>query len=1159
MKHVVTTLVMLALIGSALAQPSTTSSKETKRDIAFGTVVNPKEQVKASRKLAKELAKPGSATWRGRGDQKRYYHFPDANTDVPYRVCVPSSWDGKSKLPLVMFLHGGWNDESSYLDQNDKQLVKLADQYGFLLVSPLGYKGAYGNSLRLPAVYGRPDEAAKVLSERTAQRDSTNILSEKDVINVLELVLNEYPVDREQLFLTGHSMGSGGTWYLGAKYSQYWKALAPMSGPFLQASMYPWERIRKMPIFISEGTKAPASLEGSRQLAAWMKSNGFNVEYKEVDADHGGMVPLILPDVFDFFTKFRHQKSPAKGQVVQQLVVQHDGSPKTNFPLATDKGLATICFDASDDVSVQTTARLFAEDVERVTGKKPALVSSKSKLGTYAVIIGTIEKNQLINELVKTGKLATDALQSQWERYTIKTINNPFPGVKQALVIAGSDRRGTSYGVFSISETIGVSPWYWWADVPVQQRDVLTIKPIDFTSKSPSVKYRGIFINDEDWGLKPWSSNNYEKELGDIGPKTYAQVCELVLRLKGNMVAPAMHSCTGAFYSHPESKVAANRYGIIMTTSHCEPLLFNNAAKSEWDSKRDGEWNYAKNKAVILKKMADRVREASPYENIYTIAMRGVHDEGLRGNLSSQEKVAVLTQVMADQRDVLTKYLKKPATEIPQIFVPYKETMDVYELGLQVADDVTLVWVDDNYGYMKRLSGPEERKRSGGAGVYYHFSYLGAPHDYLWLNTTPPVLMYEELMKAYLTGADRYWLVNVGDIKPAELGMQTFLELAWDVEKFDYASINRHQSQFLARTFGTAYESSFQEILDDYYRLAWSRKPEFMGWEREWDAPRYKELANTDFSFQHYNDAQQRLADYQRISDKVDNLLKALPEASRPAFYELIAYPVMGACQMNRKFLMAQLNNELVKANNLSNANWAAAQAKAAYDSINSLTLQYNTLLDGKWDGMMALAPGWCAKYQNMPHVTISEGVASTPVDLAPQADKNKREGCTVIDLKQMKNKVSQNGHSLRIIEGLGYDGYALQLGEATEQTVDPTNLNGTRVDYEFAGVTADSVTVHVYSVPFWALHKGKSTRYGLTVDGQLVVVSQSDHKEYSDAWKDRVMQNSVQTVATFPVDKARPTHTFTLTCGDPGMIIQRVVIDWGGLKKTYVGPSALH
>jgi len=308
MKHFFFSLVILAIACSVYAQSSTSSKIDKERDIAFGTVLNPKAQVKASRKLAKELTKPSSANWRGRGDQKKFYHFPDANTDVPYRVCVPSNWDGKSKLPMVLFLHGGWNDESSYLDQNDKQLVKLADQYGFLLVSPLGYKGAYGNSLLLPAVFGQPEAAKKILSERTAQRDSANIFSEKDVINVIELVLNEYPVDRKNMYLIGHSMGSGGTWYLGAKYGNYWKALAPMSGPFVQESTYPWERIRKMSIFISEGTKALASLEGSRQMADWMKKEGFNIEYKEVDADHPGMVPLILPDVFEFFKRNMNKK-----------------------------------------------------------------------------------------------------------------------------------------------------------------------------------------------------------------------------------------------------------------------------------------------------------------------------------------------------------------------------------------------------------------------------------------------------------------------------------------------------------------------------------------------------------------------------------------------------------------------------------------------------------------------------------------------------------------------------------------------------------------------------------------------------------------------------------------------------------------------------------
>lgn len=840
-----------------------------------------------------------------------------------------------------------------------------------------------------------------------------------------------------------------------------------------------------------------------------------------------------------------------------QIAVHKQAERKvSDFCVVAEKTVASVYCDNADFVAVKTTARLFAEDVERVTGKQPELVSSKSRLGQYTIIIGTVEKNQLIKELVKSKKLDVEQLRNQWESYIIKTIDNPFPGVKQALVIAGSDRRGASYGAFSISEAIGVSPWYWWADIPVKKSPTISIEPLSFTSKSPSVKYRGIFINDEDWGLKPWSSNNYEKKLGDIGPKTYAQVCELLLRLKGNMVAPAMHSCTGAFYSHPESKVVADQYGIIITTSHCEPLLFNNAAKSEWDSKRDGEWNYLKNRNVILKKMEDRVREASPYENIYTVAMRGVHDSGLRGNLTDKEKVDVLTQVMGDQREVLKKYLKKPATEIPQIFVPYKETMDVYELGLQIPDDVSLIWVDDNYGYMKRLSSPDEQKRSGGAGIYYHFSYLGGPHDYLWLNTTPPVLMYEELTKAYKTGANRYWLVNVGDIKPAELGMQTFFDLAWDVNRFDYTSINQHQSQFLARTFGAKYEKDFQDILDNYYRLAWSRKPEFMGWEREWDAPQYKNILNTDFSFQNYNDAQQRLADYKRISDLSDNISKELPENVRPAFYELLSYPVKGSYQMNRKFLLAQLNSELVKENKLSNANWAAKESKVAFDSINNLTLRYNTMLNGKWNSMMALAPGWCAKYQDMPKVKLAEGIESTPVDLDPQKSKNKFDSCTVIDLKQMKNKVAKNGHTLQIIEGVGYDWYALKLGETMEQTVDPKNLDGTRVEYEFTGVTADSVTVHVYSLPFWALHKGKSTRFGISVDGQPVFVSQSDHKEYSEPWKDRVLQNGVVTVAKFPVNKALPMHSLTLICGDPGMIIQRVVIDWGGLKKTYVGPS---
>jgi predicted peptidase len=268
--------------------------------IAFGTTLDPKAQVCESRALAQSLANPSAPQWRAKGDQRRSYRFKAGNADVAYRVVVPTNWDGSAKLPLVMFLHGAGNDESSYLDQNGKQMVNLAQQHGYVLVSPLGYQGAYGTFLRLPAVFGQPEEANKKIAAITPESEANNELSEKDVINVLELVLNEYPIDRTAMFLTGHSMGSAGTWYIGAKYADYWAALAPMSGPFVQETGYLWESVRRMPIFVTEGTAAE-SLAGSRVLEDWMTTSGFKLQYKEVNADHPGMVPLVLPDVFTFF------------------------------------------------------------------------------------------------------------------------------------------------------------------------------------------------------------------------------------------------------------------------------------------------------------------------------------------------------------------------------------------------------------------------------------------------------------------------------------------------------------------------------------------------------------------------------------------------------------------------------------------------------------------------------------------------------------------------------------------------------------------------------------------------------------------------------------------------------------------------------------------
>ncbi|MBR4898064.1 MAG: glycosyl hydrolase 115 family protein [Prevotella sp.] len=818
---------------------------------------------------------------------------------------------------------------------------------------------------------------------------------------------------------------------------------------------------------------------------------------------------------------------------------------KGGFALFDKSRVATIYVDAGEPVAVRKAVALFAEDVERVTGLKP-VVTANAKAAQ--IIIGTLGHSPYVDRLVKGGRVDAGTISGGWEQFLIKTDGDQ-------LFVVGSDRRGTAYGLFTLSEKMGVSPWYWWADVPVERRSSVYVTA-DYVSKTPSVKYRGIFINDEDWGLKPWATTNYEKELGDIGPRTYARVCELLLRLKANMLAPAMHSCTGAFYSHPDSKVVCDSFGIIVTTSHCEPLLLNNAAKSEWDQNRDGDWNYKTNRETIVKKWDDRLAEASQYENIYTVAMRGVHDAGLRGNLPMNERVPLIEQVIKDQRELLVKHkayspISSPSSSpdprtIPQIFVPYKETMDIYENGLRVPDDITLVWVDDNYGYLKRVSNPEEQRRSGRAGVYYHLSYLGAPHDYLWLNTTPPVLMYEELKKAYDTGADRYWLLNVGDIKPMELGIQTFMDMAWDFGTFNISNTKCHQAEMLASLFGKEHEKEFQTILDDYYRLAWSRKPEFMGFEYEWDDKEHTGLKPTDFSFQNYGDAQQRLADYQRLSDAVELMATNIRGAGHvlygnssasDAFYELLQFPVQGACQMNRKFLMAQLNQELGAQGLFAEANWAARQMEQAYDSIDALNRRYNEQLNGKWRGMMALSTGFTntTMYYKKPEVKRYDGINELPVDLTPKHET--LQGCYVLDLSNYDNKSSD----ARLVSGIGYDWQVMQLGQAT---------------YSFPAVSRDTVEVTVYTVPFWPLYAGKSNVVSIAVDDGQPQVFENKFEEYSRTWKDQVMRNGAVCRLRFAVDKTKAAHTISFIAKDPGQMLQRVIVDWGGLKPTYVGPE---
>ena len=629
-----------------------------------------------------------------------------------------------------------------------------------------------------------------------------------------------------------------------------------------------------------------------------------------------------------------------------------DKSSTRDFTLANTKSAAPIYLDAGDFPVVRIAADALAADIEKVTTARPNVSSNAPAPVDNAVFIGTLGKSTLIDNLVAQKKLDVSSIRGQWERYLIATVENPLPGVRQALVIAGSDRRGTAYGAFSVSESIGVSPWVWWADVTPQRRDTLVLPRARFVSKAPSVKYRGIFLNDEDWGLRPWSRKN-EPEVGNIGPMTYARVGELLLRLKANYLWPAMHEATTAFNQIPENKVLMDKYAIVMGSSHPEPLLFNNA--SEWKYPKD-QWNYDTHPDLIKGVWAKRLQENGQYENSYTVGIRGIHDSGMQGGGTVQDGVKRLERVIADQRELLAKYVDPKVSQVPQVFVPYKEVLPFYQAGMKVPDDVTLVWVDDNFGYIRQLSDATERKRSGGSGVYYHFSYLGQPESYLWLSSTSPALTAYEMHKAYAYGADRLWVFNVGDIKPIEKEMEFAMRLAYDVDSYPVDKAMNFLTDFATENFGAAYAAQTAAILTEYYRLTAQTKPEHN------DRMMVSEAEQTA-----------RIAAYNALVQRADALYAQLPATKKDAFFELVLYPVKGAAMTNLKqtSLMRGDMNEAMK----------------AHEAIQQITATYNTgIAGGKWDRMMNAAPMNSAGFRR-PDASNVNGQIAAPMMLLNAKD----------------------------------------------------------------------------------------------------------------------------------------------------------------------------
>jgi len=645
-----------------------------------------------------------------------------------------------------------------------------------------------------------------------------------------------------------------------------------------------------------------------------------------------------------------------------------------DFKIAYEGEIAAIYVDGGDYAVCQIAADCLANDIELACGTKPAVVHSTDGLSGSVIFIGTLGHSAAVDALAGSGKIHVSDLTGQWETFALEVVDNPMASVERGLVIAGSDRRGTAYGVFDLSETMGVSPWFWWADVPVLHRERLVVRAGRYKQGPPSVKYRGIFINDEDWGLHPWARKTYAPEDGYIGPKTYRKVFELLLRLKANHLWPAMHDCTKAFNAFEDNKVIAEQYAIVMGSSHCEQMLRNNVWEwNRWtpsDGSSRGNWDWCTNSAKITEYWEERVKTNAPYENIYTTGMRGIHDSGMPcSGASNGQKVQIMQgQIFPAQRQMLAEWVHPDPRTVPQIFCPYKEVLDLYNLNMQVPDDITLVWPDDNHGYIRRLSNSAERGRGGRSGVYYHLSYWGSPHDYLWLCSTPPALIWEEMKKAYDYTADRVWIFNVGDIKPAEICMEFALRMAWDIDQYDHTNIQTYLEQWARRQFGPEYKEQIAEILADYYRLGQTRKPEHMA----------TYASGEEFSLIHYGDeAQRRIEAYKDLEARADAIYQSLPAIFRDAFYQTILYPIRGASLMNQKILYAKKSVAYASQGRVS-ANEYAAMAEAAYNQILAETDYYNNkTANGKWRHIMSCKPRGLAVFE-MPSVGTVEPVSGS-------------------------------------------------------------------------------------------------------------------------------------------------------------------------------------
>jgi hypothetical protein len=613
--------------------------------------------------------------------------------------------------------------------------------------------------------------------------------------------------------------------------------------------------------------------------------------------------------------------------VVSLAVVAGRSDAQATFPLVEGGRAVPLLVSDGDHAGVVRAVGDLRADVERVSGVAPAVSGTASGRAPRAVIVGTIGHSALIDSLVAHGRIDVREVRGKWESYRREVVSHPLPGIDRALVIAGSDKRGTIYGVYDVSSAIGVSPWYWWADVPVRHQPEPAVSAAPVTQGEPAVKYRGIFINDEAPAFSGWTREKF----GGVNHLAYEHVFELILRLKGNYLWPAMW---GNAFADDDSlnPVLADRYGIVMGTSHHEPMT---RAQQEWRRYGHGPWNYEQNDSTLRDFWRKGIERMGTRENIVTLGMRGDGDMPM----TEGSNIALLERIVADQRRILAEVTGKDASRTPTLWALYKEVQDYYDKGMRVPDDVTLLFSDDNWGNIRRLPSAPDRHRAGGFGIYYHFDYVGGPRNYKWINTNPIGRVWEQMHLAHEWGANRIWIVNVGDLKPMEYPIQFFLDCAWNPDRWPAERLPEYARSWARQQFGADHADEIADLVTRTLVYAGRRKPEL--------------LSPETYSLTDYDEADRVRAGYDSLARRAAAVKAALPEDARTAFYELVEHPILAAGNLNALYVLAA-KNRLYAQQQRAATNLLADSVRLLFDRDAEISRYYNhDLAGGKWAHMM--------------------------------------------------------------------------------------------------------------------------------------------------------------------------------------------------------------